>query len=177
MEELILVDENDQEIGVMEKMEAHEKGLLHRAFSVLLFNNEGKLLLQQRALNKYHSPGLWTNTCCSHPRPIETTAAAANRRLFEEMGLHAPLEEVFHFTYRAELEYGLIEHEIDHVFIGYSDETPHLNLEEVMGFKWMSLSDIQSDMRSNPSRYTAWFHLLIKDHHSSIQNALTHESI
>jgi isopentenyl-diphosphate delta-isomerase len=177
MEELILVDENDQEIGVMEKMEAHEKGLLHRAFSVLLFNNEGKLLLQQRALNKYHSPGLWTNTCCSHPRPMETTEAAANRRLFEEMGLHAPLEEVFHFTYRAELEYGLIEHEIDHVFIGYSDETPHLNLEEVMGFKWMSLSDIQSDMRSNPSHYTAWFHLLIKDHYSSIQNALTHESI
>lgn len=177
MEELILVDENDQEIGVMEKMEAHEKGLLHRAFSVLLFNNEGKLLLQQRALNKYHSPGLWTNTCCSHPRPMETTEAAANRRLFEEMGLHAPLKEVFHFTYRAELEYGLIEHEIDHVFIGYSDETPHLNLEEIMGFKWMSLSDIQSDMRSNPSRYTAWFHLLIMDHYSSIQNALTHESI
>ena len=176
MEELILVDANDQEIGVMEKMEAHEKGLLHRAFSILLFNTKGELLLQQRALEKYHSPGLWTNTCCSHPRPNERTADAAHRRLFEEMGMKAELNEAFHFTYRAALEHGLIEHEIDHVFIGYTEESPQINTSEVMAFQWISLEDIQTDIQKNPNRYTAWFKLLMEDHYSSIQQALIHES-
>lgn len=176
MEELILVDANDQEIGVMEKMEAHEKGLLHRAFSILLFNPKGELLLQQRALEKYHSPGLWTNTCCSHPRPKERTEDAAHRRLFEEMGMKAELNEAFHFTYRAALEHGLIEHEIDHVFIGFTEETPQINTTEVMAYQWISLEDIQTDIQKNPNRYTAWFKLLMDDHFSSIQHAITHES-
>lgn len=176
MEELILVDANDQEIGVMEKMEAHEKGLLHRAFSILLFNLKGELLLQQRALEKYHSPGLWTNTCCSHPRPKERTEDAAHRRLFEEMGMKAELNEAFHFTYRAALEHGLIEHEIDHVFIGFTEETPQINTTEVMAYQWISLEDIQTDIQKNPNRYTAWFKLLMDDHFSSIQHAITHES-
>lgn len=176
MEELILVDANDQEIGVMEKMEAHEKGLLHRAFSILLFNLKGELLLQQRALEKYHSPGLWTNTCCSHPRPKERTEDAAHRRLFQEMGMKAELNEAFHFTYRAALEHGLIEHEIDHVFIGFTEETPQINTTEVMAYQWISLEDIQTDIQKNPNRYTAWFKLLMDDHFSSIQHAITHES-
>lgn len=175
-EELILVDSEDQEIGVMEKMEAHEKGLLHRAFSILLFNAKGELLLQQRAQEKYHSPGLWTNTCCSHPRPKETTEDAAHRRLLEEMGMKAELNKAFHFTYRAALDHGLIEHEIDHVFIGYTDDTPQINTSEVMAFKWIRLEDIQIDIQKNPNRYTAWFKLLMDDHYSSIQQVMTHES-
>lgn len=176
MEHVILVDPFDLEIGTMEKLEAHQKGLLHRAFSILLFNSQGELMLQQRSLNKYHSPGLWTNTCCSHPRPNENTHSAAARRLQEEMGLRSNLKEIFHFTYRAELEDGLIEHEIDHVFIGITDETPHLNLQEAMGFKWQSLSSILEDLQQQPEQYTAWFQILINEHYTSIQQALTHES-
>jgi isopentenyl-diphosphate delta-isomerase len=176
MEHVILVDPFDLEIGTMEKLEAHQKGLLHRAFSILLFNSQGELMLQQRSLNKYHSPGLWTNTCCSHPRPNENTLSAAMRRLQEEMGLSSNLKEIFHFTYRAELEDGLIEHEIDHVFIGITDETPHLNLNEAMGFKWQSLSSILQDLQQQPEQYTAWFQILINEHYTSIQQALTHES-
>lgn len=176
MEHVILVDPFDLEIGTMEKLEAHQKGLLHRAFSVLLFNSQGELMLQQRSLNKYHSPGLWTNTCCSHPRPNENTLSAAMRRLQEEMGLSCNLKEIFHFTYRAELEDGLIEHEIDHVFIGFTDATPHLNQNEAMGFKWLSLSRILKDLQEQPEQYTAWFQILINEHYTSIQQALTHES-
>lgn len=176
MEHVILVDPFDLEIGTMEKLEAHQKGLLHRAFSVLLFNSQGELMLQQRSLNKYHSPGLWTNTCCSHPRPNENTLSAAMRRLQEEMGLSSNLKEIFHFTYRAELEDGLIEHEIDHVFIGFTDATPHLNQNEAMGFKWLSLSRILKDLQEQPEQYTAWFQILINEHYTSIQQALTHES-
>lgn len=176
MEHVILVDPFDLEIGTMEKLEAHQKGLLHRAFSILLFNSQGELMLQQRSLNKYHSPGLWTNTCCSHPRPNENTLLAAMRRLQEEMGLSSNLKEIFHFTYRAELEDGLIEHEIDHVFIGITDEIPHLNLNEAMGFKWQSLSSILEDLQQQPEQYTAWFQILINEHYTSIQQALTHES-
>ena len=175
-EEVILVDPSDQEIGAMEKMEAHEKGLLHRAFSVLLFNSSGELLLQQRSLGKYHSPGLWTNTCCSHPRPAEKTLDAANRRLQEEMGLQTALSEIFHFTYKAELEDGLIEHEVDHVFIGTTDETPHLNLDEAMGFQWKNMGEIVKEMKINPNKYTAWFRILMEEHYLPIQEAITHES-
>lgn len=176
MEQVILVTPSDEEIGFMEKMEAHEKGLLHRAFSVLVFNSNGALLLQQRSLNKYHSPGLWTNTCCSHPRPYEETLTAAMRRMEEEMGLSVPLKEIFHFTYRAELEHGLVEHEIDHVFIGFTDVHPQINSSEAMNFDWQSLREIKQNLLTEPEKYTAWFQLLLTEHYIEIQQALTHES-
>ena len=174
---VILVDEHDQEVGLMEKMEAHQKGLLHRAFSVLVFNENGELLLQRRAFGKYHSEGLWTNTCCSHPYPGESILEAGKRRLFEEMGFSCELTQEFSFLYKADLENGLIEHELDHVLIGFSDETPHLNLEEVSAFKWMSVDNIKSDILENPLNYTAWFRILIKEHESKIQNLMTNESL
>lgn len=176
LEEVILVDAHDTCIGTMEKMEAHEKGLLHRAFSILLVNEKGEMLLQQRALEKYHSPGLWTNACCSHPRPNESNLEAADRRLQEELGMTVSLNELFQFTYRAELEYGLIEHEIDHVFWGITNEDPTINLTEVMSYKWISLLELKQDMNAHPEKYTAWFNLLMVDHFSSIENALKHES-
>jgi isopentenyl-diphosphate Delta-isomerase len=176
LEEVILVDAHDTCIGTMEKMEAHEKGLLHRAFSILLVNEKGEMLLQQRALEKYHSPGLWTNACCSHPRPNESNTEAADRRLQEELGMTVSLKELFQFTYRAELEYGLIEHEIDHVFWGITNEDPTINLTEVMSYKWISLLELKQDMNAHPEKYTAWFNLLMVDHFSSIENALKHES-
>lgn len=174
---VVLVDEHDREVGLMEKLEAHQKGLLHRAFSVLVFNENRELLLQRRAFGKYHSEGLWTNTCCSHPYPGESILEAGKRRLFEEMGFTCELTEVFSFIYQAELENGLFEHELDHVFIGFSEETPHLNLEEVSAFKWMSIVDIKADMEQNPSQYTAWFRILIEKHESKIQNLVANESL
>jgi isopentenyl-diphosphate Delta-isomerase len=176
LEEVILVDSEDQAIGRMGKMEAHEKGLLHRAFSILIFNEKGEMLLQQRAAEKYHSPGLWTNACCSHPRPNESNLDAAYRRLKEEMGMQTSMEEIFKFTYRAELEDGLIEHEIDHVFYGISNENPNINLDEVMDYKWIDFLELQNHIALYPEKYTAWFNLLLVDHLSSIQKALTYES-
>jgi isopentenyl-diphosphate delta-isomerase len=176
IEEVILVDVHDNAIGTMEKLEAHEKGMLHRAFSILLVNEQGEMLLQQRALEKYHSPGLWTNACCSHPRPEETTIKAANRRLKEELGMSATLTEIFQFTYKAELAHGLIEHEIDHVFLGITNENPIINLTEVMSYKWINLTDLKMDIIAHPEKYTAWFNLLMVDYFSSIQNKLKHES-
>jgi isopentenyl-diphosphate delta-isomerase len=161
----------------MEKMEAHQKGLLHRAFSVLIFNDNGELLLQKRAFGKYHSEGLWTNTCCSHPFPGESILEAGKRRLFEEMGFTCELSEVFSFKYKAELENGLIEHELDHVLIGFSDETPHLNLDEVSAFKWMSIDTIKAEISEKPSQYTAWFRILIDEYKSKIQNLVANESL
>lgn len=174
---VILVDELNREVGLMEKMEAHRKGLLHRAFSVLVFNENGELLLQRRAFGKYHSEGLWTNTCCSHPYPGESILEAGKRRLFEEMGFTCELTEVFSFIYKAELENGLTEHELDHVLVGFSEETPHLNLEEVSAFKWMSIDEIKTEMEQNPSHYTAWFRILIREHKSKIQNLVANESL
>ena len=174
---VILVDEHDREVGLMEKMEAHHKGLLHRAFSVLVFNENGELLLQRRAFGKYHSEGLWTNTCCSHPYPGESILEAGKRRLFEEMGFTCELSEVFSFIYKAELENGLIEHELDHVIVGFSEETPHLNLEEVSAFKWMNVDEIKADIKENSSHYTAWFRILIEEHQSKIQNLMANESL
>jgi len=174
---VILVDEHNREVGLMEKMEAHHKGLLHRAFSVFVFNENGELLLQRRAFGKYHSEGLWTNTCCSHPYPGESILEAGKRRLFEEMGFTCELSEVFAFIYKAELENGLIEHELDHVLVGFSEETPHLNLEEVSAFKWMSVDEIKADMKENPLQYTAWFRILIEEHKSKIQNLVANESL
>lgn len=174
---VVLVDENDQVIGQMEKMEAHEKGALHRAFSVMVFNSNNELLLQKRAYSKYHSGGLWTNTACSHPRPEETILEAGSRRLNEEMGMTCELNQAFNFIYKAELDQGLIEYELDHVMIGYSDETPHLNLEEANAFKWMSMPDLKNDMTQHPQFYTAWFKILIDQHFETIQQHLVYESL
>ncbi|MBA4196778.1 MAG: isopentenyl-diphosphate delta-isomerase [Chitinophaga sp.] len=157
MEYVVLVDENDKALGRMEKMEAHEKGLLHRAFSVFIFNTKGELLLQQRALNKYHSGGLWTNTCCSHPRPEEETINAASRRLYEEMGLKIPLIKIFDFVYKASFNNGLTEYEFDHVFIGYSDEKPDINIAEVENYAYRSIDAIAKIIELVPEFYTEWF--------------------
>ena len=157
MEEVILVNEQDQQIGIMEKMAAHIVPRLHRAFSIFLFNSKGELLLQQRALSKYHSPGLWTNTCCSHPRNGETLEQATARRLQEEMGMHCEMHEVFTFIYKAPVGLGLIEHEFDHVWFGQTDATPVINSEEVESWKYMNPIDIAADMKSHPESYTEWF--------------------
>ncbi len=157
MEHVILVNESDQQIGIMEKMAAHIVPRLHRAFSIFIFNSQGKLLLQQRALTKYHSPGLWTNTCCSHPRNGETMEQATSRRLQEEMGMTCDMHEVFTFIYKAPVGLGLTEHEFDHVWFGQSDDTPLINTEEVASWKYMSLDNIAEDMRQHPESYTEWF--------------------
>ena len=166
-EQVILVNEKDEPIGLMGKMEAHEKGLLHRAFSVFVFNSKQEVLLQQRAACKYHSPNLWTNTCCSHPRAGETNQQAGERRLQEEMGLQVPLREVFSFIYKAPFDNGLTEHEYDHVLIGYSDAQPQINPEEVASWKWLSLEAIKEDILQTPAQYTAWFKIIFEEfyHH------------
>lgn len=157
MQQVILVNEQDEAIGVMEKMEAHEKALLHRAFSVFLFNKEGLMLLQQRALTKYHSPGLWTNACCSHPGPGEEVKAAALRRLQEELGFTTPVEKAFHFTYKAAFDNGLTEHEFDHVFVGFYEGTMLLNEEEVSAVHYKSMDTIAVELETMPHMYTEWF--------------------
>lgn len=175
--EVILVTKQDLAIGSLEKLEAHQKGLLHRAFSVFVFNDNNELLLQRRAFGKYHSEGLWTNTCCSHPSPGETNLEAAHRRLEEEMGFDCELEKAFHFIYHVSLENNLIEHELDHVFIGFSEETPHLNTEEAIAFKWMNLESIQTDMQQRPQDYTFWFKLIIQEHLDQLKKYLNNESL
>ncbi|WP_034262137.1 isopentenyl-diphosphate Delta-isomerase [Altibacter lentus] len=157
---VILVNEKDEKIGLMPKMEAHEKALLHRAFSVFIFNKKKELLLQQRALTKYHSPGLWTNTCCSHQRDGETNLEAGKRRLFEEMGFTTTLKETTSFIYKAPFDNGLTEHEYDHILIGEYDGTPNINPKEVASWKWMSLESVQEDIKANPGQYTAWFKII-----------------
>jgi len=160
--EVILVDKNDQPIGTMEKMEAHEKAALHRAISVFIINSKGEWLLQQRTNDKYHSKGLWTNTCCSHPYPGESSHEAANRRLMEEMGLKTPLKEIFSFMYIQKLENNLTEHEYDHVFTGVSDHEPQPHPEEVMNYKYASYNQISQDLERHPENYTAWFKLIFE---------------
>jgi isopentenyl-diphosphate delta-isomerase len=169
-EQVILVDENDNQIGLMPKMEAHEKGVLHRAFSVFTFNKKGELMLQQRAVHKYHSPLLWTNTCCSHQRKGETNLEAGKRRLQEEMGFTAELKEVFSFIYKAPFDNGLTEHELDYVLVGYFDDNPNINKEEVEDYKWMLLEDVKSDIDKNPSIYTEWFKIIFKESYSKISS-------
>ncbi len=159
MEKVILVDENDKPIGTMEKMEAHEKGILHRAFSVFVFNEKNELMLQQRAFSKYHSPGLWTNTCCSHPREGEKTLDAAHRRMIEEMGFDCGFEEAFDFIYNSDVGQGLTEHELDHVFIGHSNQRPKTNPEEVNDWKYMPMDSIRAEMKSSPENFTVWFRI------------------
>jgi isopentenyl-diphosphate Delta-isomerase len=170
MVEVQLVDTQDNPNGSMEKLEAHEKGLLHRALSVLIINTKKEILLQRRALGKYHSPGLWTNTCCSHPYPGENPTEAANRRLKEEMGMVADLEFAFKFQYKCDFDNGLIEHELDHVFIGETDDTPHLNTDEAMAFKWMSIEELETDMKNNPDNYTYWFKWMIEKHRNEFNS-------
>ena len=158
---VILVDEQDNEIGVMEKLRAHELGKLHRAFSVFIFNDKKELLLQQRAINKYHSGGLWTNTCCSHPSPNETIKDAAIRRLYEEMGMTCDLKIINNFIYKTEFENGLIEHEFDYILTGISNSTPQINKTEVETYKWQQISEIQNDINLNPNQFTTWFKIAI----------------
>ena len=165
---VILVNENDEKIGLMEKMEAHEKALLHRAFSVFSFNKKGELLLQQRAASKYHSPLLWTNTCCSHQRDGESNIEAGTRRLQEEMGFVCELQEVFSFLYKAPFDNGLTEHEIDHVMVGNYDNDPKINKVEVEAFKWMTLEDVKDDMEASPQNYTEWFKIIFEKYYSFI---------
>jgi isopentenyl-diphosphate delta-isomerase len=161
VEEVILVDENDNEIGLMEKIEAHEKALLHRAFSVFIFNKKGELLLQQRALHKYHSGGLWTNTCCSHPRKGEEVIESAHRRLMEEMGFDCKLELKHKFIYKAPFTNGLTEHELDYIFTGEFEESPNLNPEEVASFRWIDMQELQKEIQFHPENFTVWFRIIL----------------
>ncbi|MGB0274346.1 MAG: isopentenyl-diphosphate Delta-isomerase [Flavobacteriaceae bacterium] len=168
-EQVILVDKQDNPIGLMPKMEAHEKGVLHRAFSVFILNNKGELMLQQRALHKYHSPGLWTNTCCSHQRNGESNIAAGQRRLREEMGFVAELREVTSFIYKAPFDNGLTEHELDHIMIGQYNDEPNINPEEVADWKWMSVDAVRNDINIHPEKYTAWFIIIFEQFYEKIK--------
>jgi len=159
MQELVvLVDTNDNQIGTEEKLKAHQEGKLHRAFSVFIFNAKGEMMLQKRASHKYHTGGLWTNTCCSHPRPGEDVQAAAHRRLQEEMGFDCPIKKAFSFIYKVYFkENNLYEHEFDHVFIGYSEKNPQLNPEEAEDFAWVAIDKLKQDIKDHPEKYTYWF--------------------
>lgn len=165
---VILVDEHNNEIGLMEKLEAHQKALLHRAFSIFILNSKGELLLQQRALNKYHSGGLWTNTCCSHPRANEQTIDAAQRRLVEEMGFDCELTEKFSFLYKAPFDNGLTEHELDFIFVGEFNGIPNINPEEVNDYSWMMIEDILLDAKQLPNKYTEWFKIILNQYVSHL---------
>ena len=169
-ERVILVNENDEPIGTMAKMEAHEKAVLHRAFSVFILNKNNEIMLQQRAHHKYHSPLLWTNTCCSHQRVNETNIEAGTRRLREEMGFESELKELFHFIYKAPFDNGLTEHELDHVMIGYFDEEPTINTEEVESWKWMKIEDVKDDMIAHPALYTIWFKIIFDEFYHYLED-------
>ena len=167
---VILVNENDEPIGLMPKLEAHQKAKLHRAFSVFVLNEGNEIMLQQRAEHKYHSPLLWTNTCCSHQREGETNIEAGNRRLFEEMGFKTELKELFHFIYKAPFDNGLTEHELDHVMIGYYSNDPKINPDEVANWKWMAIEDVQLDIKSNPEIYTVWFKIIFDEFYHYLED-------
>lgn len=156
-ERVVLVDEDGNEVGVEEKIKAHKEGKLHRAFSIFIFNSRGELLLQKRARDKYHSGGLWSNTCCSHPKPGESLEHAAHRRLREEMGFDCDLKEAFHFIYKANLNNGFTEWELDHVFIGRYDGEVKPNPNEVEDWRWININDLEDDIKRNPNKYTVWF--------------------
>ena len=158
-QQVILVNEKDEVTGTAGKMEAHQTGLLHRAFSIFVFNSQGDMLLQQRAIDKYHSGGLWTNACCSHPNPGEQIQEAAQKRLKEEMGFVIPITKSFEFVYKTNFENGLTEYEFDHVFVGEYDGPVNYNKEEVMDFSYKSMNDIKTSLQTHPEKYTAWFHL------------------
>lgn len=172
-EHVILVNEKDEQIGTMPKLEAHEKALLHRAFSVFVFNDKNELMLQQRAVHKYHSPNLWTNTCCSHQRVGESNIEAGKRRLREEMGFVTELKDTISFIYKTPFDNGLTEHEYDHILVGHYNQTPIINSEEVSDWKWMSLETVKNDMIDNPSFYTEWFKIIFDKFYQHIN--LAHE--
>ena len=167
-EQVILVNDKDEQIGLMPKMEAHEKAVLHRAFSVFVFNDKDELMLQQRAADKYHSPLLWTNSCCSHQRDGESNLEAGERRLQEEMGFVCELKEVTSFIYKAPFDNGLTEHELDHIMIGYYNEDPIINKEEVESFKWMTVKDVKNEIANKPEIYTEWFKIIFEKYYSFI---------
>jgi len=178
MEYVVLVDEQDRETGTMEKQQAHAEGKLHRAISVFIFNTKNELLLQQRSAGKYHSANLWTNTCCSHPRPGEETDDAAVRRLYEEMGIRCELEEAFSFIYKADLENNLTEYELDHVYTGISDTAPIPDINEVAEWKYISIDMLGADIKKYPEKYTEWFKICINDKYSKLVPKPTeHENI
>ena len=170
-ENVILVDVLDNQLGLMPKMEAHEKAVLHRAFSVFIFNDKGELMLQQRAAHKYHSPLLWTNTCCSHQRDGESNIEAGKRRLIEEMGFKTNLKEIFSFVYKAPFDNGLTEHELDHVMIGNFNGVPKINPDEVASFKWITLEAVKKDIELQPNIYTAWFKIIFKESYLKLIHA------
>jgi isopentenyl-diphosphate delta-isomerase len=169
-EEVILVNEQDEPIGLMPKLEAHQKAVLHRAFSVFILNDQKEIMLQQRAHQKYHSPLLWTNTCCSHQRNGETNIEAGCRRLYEEMGFQTELKELFHFIYKAPFDNGLTEHELDHVMIGYFNGNPTINSEEVEAWKWMKIEAIREDMSKSPEIYTVWFKIIFDEFYHYLED-------
>lgn len=169
-EQVILVNANDEPIGLMNKLEAHEKAVLHRAFSVFVLNDKNEVMLQQRAHHKYHSPLLWTNTCCSHQRAGETNIQAGKRRLEEEMGFVTELKELFHFIYKAPFDNGLTEHELDHVMIGYYNGEPAINPEEVERWKWMDIEAIREDMKNQPEIYTVWFKIIFDEFYHYLED-------
>jgi isopentenyl-diphosphate delta-isomerase len=168
-EEVILVNTLDEVLGTMPKMEAHEKAVLHRAFSVFILNEHNQLMLQQRAAHKYHSPLLWTNTCCSHQRLHEGNIEAGRRRLREEMGFETDLTALFSFIYKAPFDNGLTEHELDHVLLGHYSDAPTINPEEVEDWKWMDLEAVASDLKNNPDNYTAWFKIVFDQFYNHIR--------
>ena len=170
--EVILVNEKDEILGTMEKLEAHEKGVLHRAFSIFVFNSNNELLIHQRAFGKYHSEGLWTNTCCSHQREGETNIQAGTRRLKEEMGFEVELKEMFNFIYKAPFDNGLTEHELDHVMIGYSNTAPTINHEEVEDWKWMDIEEVKKDIQAKPELYTVWFKIIFEEFYHHFESEL-----
>jgi isopentenyl-diphosphate delta-isomerase len=167
-EMVILVNEKDEKIGLMPKQEAHEKALLHRAFSVFIFNDKGELMLQQRAFDKYHSPGLWTNTCCSHQRDGENNVEAGKRRLMEEMGFVTDIKETISFIYKAPFDNGLTEHEYDHILVGNFNGIPQLNPAEVANWKWMAVNEVKKDIILNPTSYTEWFKIIFDKYYEHI---------
>lgn len=162
MEQVILVDSHDNETGTMEKIAAHKEGKLHRAFSIIIFNSKGEMLLQKRAAGKYHSAGLWTNACCSHPRPQESTEEAVSRRLYEEIGLTARPQYLYKFIYKTQFDNGLIEHELDHVYLHRSDIPPVLNPQEADDWKYMDMIALRKDIATSPDDYTFWFRLIVE---------------
>lgn len=167
-EKVILVNTNDEPIGLMEKIEAHEKGLLHRAFSVFIYNDKNEIMLQKRAAHKYHTPGLWTNTCCSHPRDGESVVEAGQRRLQEEMGFVTEIKPVTSFIYKAPFDNGLTEHEFDHVLVGYYNDEPVINPDEVDDWKWMSADEIRDEISEHPEKFTAWFKIIFEKYYQHL---------
>ena len=163
-ENVVLVSENDEVLGLMEKMQAHQNGILHRAFSVFLFNANGEMLLQKRAAGKYHSPNQWTNACCSHPKSGETYLDGAKRRVFEELGIETNLEEKFHFIYKADVGQNLWEHELDHVFTGNFEGEFHLNPKEVSEVRYISMDNLEKEMKNNPENFTEWFKIILEEY-------------